>query len=71
VNIVAFVSDRSAPPDDRQWTAGAWVKPVEMDVMLADFKDWDKIPTALLKVRFRSIFPIFSHTDVITLKAHR
>jgi salicylate hydroxylase len=48
MNVVAFVSDRSQPPDERVWK-GAWVKPVDQNVMLADFADWNQQVVNLLK----------------------
>jgi hypothetical protein len=49
LNLVAFASDRSKHEDERVWD-GAWVKPVSMEQMLADFKDWDERPRRLLQV---------------------
>jgi hypothetical protein len=49
LNLVAFASDRSKHEDERVWD-GAWVKPVSMEQMLADFEDWDERPRRLLQV---------------------
>jgi salicylate hydroxylase len=49
INVVACVSDRSKPEDDRKWT-GAWVKPVPKETMLSDFEGWDREVVGLLKV---------------------
>ena len=50
LNLVAFVSDRSKDPDEREWS-GRWVKPVSKEKMLSDFEGWDEKPVNLLKVR--------------------
>lgn len=42
LNLVAFVSDRTAPEDQRVWNSGPWVVPVTKDQMKADFAGWDK-----------------------------
>jgi salicylate hydroxylase len=49
MNVVAFVSDRSQPPDQRVWK-GPWVKPVDQKTMLDDFADWNEVSVNLLKV---------------------
>jgi len=40
LNIVAFVSDHSAPADARTWS-GPWVVPTTKDAMKKDFEGWD------------------------------
>lgn len=50
INLVAFVSDRSQNPDDREWS-GPWVRPATQDVMLADFHGWSEQTLNVLKVR--------------------
>ncbi|KAJ9124516.1 hypothetical protein QFC24_003307 [Naganishia onofrii] len=47
LNIVAFVSDRSAPKDERTWE-GPWLKKVDMETIQSDFADWDEYPKKLL-----------------------
>lgn len=53
LNIVAFVSDRSKPKDQRTWD-GPWLKKVDMDTIQADFAGWDAYPRHLLSVRPRT-----------------
>ncbi|KII87134.1 hypothetical protein PLICRDRAFT_176923 [Plicaturopsis crispa FD-325 SS-3] len=40
INVVAFVSDRSAPPDERNWD-GPWTVPVSPSDVLADYEGWE------------------------------
>ncbi|KAJ9112604.1 hypothetical protein QFC19_000624 [Naganishia cerealis] len=47
LNIVAFVSDRSKPKDERTWD-GPWLKKVDMDTIQSDFDGWDEYPKKLL-----------------------
>ncbi|KAJ9107633.1 hypothetical protein QFC21_001093 [Naganishia friedmannii] len=47
LNIVAFVSDRSAPKDERMWE-GPWLKKVDRETIQADFAGWDEYPKKLL-----------------------
>lgn len=49
LNIVAFVSDRSKPKDQRTWD-GPWLKKVDMETIQSDFDDWDEYPKKLLGV---------------------
>jgi salicylate hydroxylase len=49
LNVVAFVSDRSLPADERVWN-GPWVKQVSQQTMLNDFSDWAPWPRRLLEV---------------------
>lgn len=52
LNIVAFVSDRTKPKDQRKWD-GPWLKKVTMDTIQSDFAGWDEYPRSLLSVRAR------------------
>ncbi|KAJ9123085.1 hypothetical protein QFC22_001275 [Naganishia vaughanmartiniae] len=47
LNIVAFVSDRSLPKDERTWE-GPWLKKVDKETIQADFAGWDEYPRKLL-----------------------
>ncbi|GHJ86132.1 hypothetical protein NliqN6_2534 [Naganishia liquefaciens] len=47
LNIVAFVSDRSKPKDERTWD-GPWLKKVDMETIQSDFDGWDEYPKKLL-----------------------
>jgi hypothetical protein len=69
MNVVAFVSDRSQPPDERVWT-GSWVKPVDQKIMLDNFADWNETPVNLLKV---TVFPKGSKASshMLPFSAHR
>ncbi len=49
-NVVAFVSDRSKPKDQRKFD-GPWVsKPVSVEELLDDFNGWHDHPRDLLEV---------------------
>lgn len=47
--MVAFVSDRSKPKDQREWQ-GPWLKKVDHETILKDFEGWDEHYVNLLKV---------------------
>jgi len=50
LNVVAFVSDRSKPKDEREWE-GPWLRKVDQETVLKDFEGWDQHYVELLKVR--------------------
>ncbi|EIN14739.1 FAD/NAD(P)-binding domain-containing protein [Punctularia strigosozonata HHB-11173 SS5] len=50
INVVAFVSDRSSPPDERVWKESRWVKPVPVDQMLGDFEGFEDKVIKLMKL---------------------
>lgn len=47
LNVVAFVSDRSKPPEQRVWD-GPWVKPASRHEMFRDFAEWNDRALAIL-----------------------
>ncbi|EIN03927.1 FAD/NAD(P)-binding domain-containing protein [Punctularia strigosozonata HHB-11173 SS5] len=49
LNIVAFVSDRTRPPEERVWE-GPWVKPVTRQEMFDDYAEWDPRVHAILSL---------------------
>lgn len=49
LNVVAFVSDRSKPLEERVWD-GPWVKPAFRDEMFADYAGWNDKALTLLGV---------------------
>jgi hypothetical protein len=58
--VVAFVSDRSKPKDQREWQ-GPWLKKVDQETILKDFEGWDEHYVNLLKVGM--VVELFEHTD--------
>jgi len=55
LNVVAFISDRSKPKDQRFFD-GPWVKPVSHETLMNDFKDYHEHPRRLLE-----LFDDFGH----------
>jgi salicylate hydroxylase len=49
LNIVAFVSDRSKPEDQREFH-GPWVTPSSLEEMQKDYQGWDHLVTDLFPV---------------------
>lgn len=49
LNMVAFVSDRSKPEDERTFH-GAWVTPSSLGEMQRDYQGWDRMVTDLFPV---------------------
>jgi salicylate hydroxylase len=52
LSVSAYVSDRSAPPDQREWNRYSWVVPGSVDQMLLEFEQFGEDAKKLLKVLF-------------------